>query len=181
MILSAEVKRVSTSCSRFVNYSGPLPTFVIVSGAFGSPPLGGVSSFGNYGKCPLLQNLDFENVGAAARAINAAVCVVHLTDATASRLPRADLERGVETLAGALGAEVIRAATPSAAAMARIARRRPQPTIWQPSRPCRMIGWMPLFASSSARAAATSRSTRDRKLSGGWPPPPAQRFQARTR
>lgn len=108
--------------SVLTTYSGsPIPTFVIVSGGFGSPPLGGVTSYGNFGKCPLLQNLDFENVGAAARAINASVYVVHLTDATSSPLPRVELERGVETLAGALGADVIRAATPSAAAMARIA------------------------------------------------------------
>jgi hypothetical protein len=65
--------------------------------------------------------LDFEELGAAARAINAAVYVVHLTDATASRLPRTELERGVETLAGALGADVIRSVAPSPASMARIA------------------------------------------------------------
>jgi hypothetical protein len=108
--------------SLFANYAGnPLPTFVIVSGGFGSPPTGGVTSFGNYGKCPVLQTIDFENAGAAARAINASVYVVHLTDVTASPLPRQSLELGVETLAGALGAEVIRAAEPSAASMARIA------------------------------------------------------------
>ena len=104
------------------NYSGnPIPTFVIVSGGFGSPPTGGVTSFGNYGRCPLLENKDFEDVGVAARAINATVYMVHLTDATASQLPRESLERGVETLAGALGADVIRADAPSAASMARIA------------------------------------------------------------
>ena len=108
--------------SLFRNYSGgPIPTVVIVSGGFGSPPSGGVTSFGNYGKCPPLRGLDFEELGAAARAINAAIYVVHLTDATASRLPRTDLERGVETLAGALGADVIRAVAPSPASMARIA------------------------------------------------------------
>ena len=106
----------------FENYSGnPMPTFVIVSGGFGSPPTGGVTSFGNYGKCPLLQNIDFENAGAAARAINAAVYVVHLTDSNSSQLSREALERGVETLAGALGAQVIRSAAPSPASMARIA------------------------------------------------------------
>ena len=108
--------------SEFSNYSGsPVPIVVIVSAGFGSPPAGGVSSFGNYGKCPVLDNKDFENVGAAARAINAAVYMVHLTDATASLLPRVALERGVETLAGALGADIIRGQPPTAAAMARIA------------------------------------------------------------
>ena len=106
----------------FENYSGnPVPTFVIVSGGFGSPPTGGVTSFGNYGKCPLLQNIDFENTGAAARAINAAVYVVHLTDSNSSQLSRQALELGVETLSGALGAQVIRAAAPAPASMARIA------------------------------------------------------------
>ena len=106
----------------FENYSGnPMPTFVIVSGGFGSPPSGGVTSFGNYGKCPLLETIDFQNTGAAARAINASVYVVHLTDSNSSQLPREVLERGVETLAGALGAQVIRAAAPAPASMARIA------------------------------------------------------------
>lgn len=113
---------LETMRSLFANYSGnPVPTFIIVSAGFGSPPSGGVTSFGNYGKCPLLRGLDFEELGAAARAINAATYVVHLTDATASRLPRESLERGVETLAGALRADVIRSAAPSAASMARIA------------------------------------------------------------
>lgn len=108
--------------AELTNYSGsPVPTVVIVSAGFGSPPAGGVSSFGNYGKCPVLENLDFENVGAAARAINAAVYVILPTDATASLLPRVTLERGVETLAGALGAEMIRGRPPTAATMARIA------------------------------------------------------------
>ena len=122
-ISSAEARQVSDILlSLFTNYSrSPIPTVVIVSGGFGSPPTGGVSSFGNYGRCPLLQNMDFENVGAAARAINASVYVVHLTDVTASLLSREVLERGVETLARALGAEVIRGAAPAAASMARIA------------------------------------------------------------
>ena len=108
--------------SLFVNYSGnPVPTFVIVSGGFGTPPSGGVSSFGNYGKCPLLRTIDFAEVGTAARAINAAVYVIHVTNSTASRQPRATLEEGVEMLAGALGAEVIRAVAPSPESMARIA------------------------------------------------------------
>ena len=110
---------MSTSLVRYSG--GPVPTVVIVSGGFGSPPSGGVTSFGNYGKCPMLQGTDFEKVGAAVRSVNASAYVVHLTDATASRLPRNDLERGVETLAGVTGAQVIRAATPSDAAMARIA------------------------------------------------------------
>ena len=108
--------------AELTNYTGsPVPTVVIVSAGFGSPPAGGVSSFGNYGKCPVLENLDFENVGNAARAINAAVYVILPTDATASLLPRITLERGVETLAGALGAEMIRGRPPTAATMARIA------------------------------------------------------------
>jgi hypothetical protein len=110
---------LATSLGRYSG--GPIPTVVIVSGGFGSPPSGGVTSFGNYGKCPMLQGTDFEKVGAAVRSINASTYVVHLTDATASRLPRNELERGVETLAGVTGAQVIRAATPSDAAMARIA------------------------------------------------------------
>ena len=100
--------------SLFGTYAGnPVPTFVIVSGGFGSPPIGGVTWYGNFGKCPLLDNKEFENVGAAARAINAAVYVIHLKDVTASQLPRVALERGVETLAGALGATVIH--TPASA------------------------------------------------------------------
>lgn len=96
--------------SLFANYSGnPIPTFVIVSGGFGSPPRGGVTSYGNLGKCQLLESKEFEDVGAGARAINAATYVIYLRDATASQLPRVELERGVETLAGALDAKVISA------------------------------------------------------------------------
>ena len=119
------VCRTRTSLDRmqalFENYSGgPIPTFVIVSAGFGSPPAGAVTSFGNYGRCPVLQSIDFENLGSAARAINAAIYVVHLTDASASQIPRTELERGVETLAGALSADVIRGAAPSPMAMGRI-------------------------------------------------------------
>lgn len=103
-------------------YSGEVPpTLVVVSAGFGAPPAGGVRQFATQGACPALRTIDFEDVGAAARAVHATTYVIHALDASASLLPRDTLQAGLETLAGAMGAEVIRAVGGSPATVERIA------------------------------------------------------------
>lgn len=116
----------------FNGYSGQsVPTVVLMSAGFGPPPMGGRARTsvrmgqtdvqGVSGPCPQMQSADFEEVGLAAQAIHATAYVVEKVDATASPIPRDQLVMGVETLAGTLNAEMIRAAGASIAEVKRVA------------------------------------------------------------
>jgi hypothetical protein len=116
----------------FNGYAGQsVPTVVLISAGFGAPPEGGRARTsvrmgqtdvqGISGPCPQMQTADFEEVGLAAQSIHATAYVIEKVDATASRMSRDQLIVGVETLAGTLNAEIIRAAGASVADVQRIA------------------------------------------------------------
>ena len=107
----------------FASYTGnTTPTVVIFSGGFGAPPVGGATRMPGSGPCPPVRTTEFEEVGIGAQAVHATAYVVYAVDATASPLSRDMLQTGLETLAGTLGAEMVRLVGPSPTLMQRIAR-----------------------------------------------------------
>lgn len=118
------LQRLQTVLTGFSGESPP--TVIIISAGFGAPPTGGRSTPApGDSPCPVLRTSDFFDVGTAAQAVHASVFMLYAVDATVSTLSRETLETGVETLAGALGAETIRVAASPQSAMTRIAGAPP--------------------------------------------------------
>jgi hypothetical protein len=108
--------------SLFGGYSGRYrPTIALISGGLASPPEGG-RGFARMGSGQCALSLDhFHQAGAAGRALQGDVYVVHAPELTPSATPEPSRSSGLEILAGTMGAQFVQAGT-TTDAMKRIAQ-----------------------------------------------------------
>lgn len=114
------ITTLQTLQSLFAGYPGRYtPAVVFVSGGIAAPPEGGRGfvAMGS-GRCPLALK-HFHDAAAPARALNGAVYVVYAPELTEAGTPSESASRGLDTLAGIMGAEFL---TGTADGLTRVAR-----------------------------------------------------------